>query len=142
MDELAGFRNFILVLLALPALVWLVSRREAQAEGGPSSKEGEHHGRDYYLGFTIGRNLPAEDVDEALRLLRDEAMSFTLASDDGGEKTFVAKRLPATRTRNHDLEAGLLSGLLYRTTQTRFEVDEEHCRERGDPVCTFVAVRG
>lgn len=108
------------------------------------AEEGERraHGRDYHLGTLVGGSVKAEDLEGVLRELRAEDVPFQLVADHGGEKVFLARGLPATATRHHDLEAGLLAGALRAALKQRFDVEEETCRERGDAHCRFVAVKG
>lgn len=142
--DFSGLRGFALMLMLVP-VAYLASARfiHAAFPDGAADEESAH-GRDYYLGFVVGRSVlkNSADVDDLVRFLRRESYHFQLARDDGGEKVFHARNLPLTRVESHELEAGLLSGGLMHATGTRFEVDEERCVARGDSYCRFVAIRG
>ncbi len=137
----APFALLILIAAPIPLIYWWVDT--AVAKRFPSQEGDESaHGRDYYIGFTVGRKLDVRDEDDVIRYLREESMHVQLSRDLGGEKWFVMKGLPTSRHRGHDLEAGLLAGALFHATKERFEVDEERCADKGDGFCKFVAVRG
>ncbi len=125
----------------IPLVLWWLESHFAKYLKDEAGEESAH-GRDYYLGFTIGRRLAVSDVPDVVQYLREESMNIQLNRDLGGEKWFLAKGLPSTREESHELEAGLLAGALFRATKERFEVDEERCSDKGDGFCKFVAVRG
>lgn len=144
LPALDGFRTLVLFALLLP-LVWIaIERHVARLFPDPEAGGETSHGRDYYIGYTVGREVfRGEDVDDVVRLMQRESIGIKIEKDDGGEKVFLARELPATRGKaGHELEAGLLSGALHRSLNTRFEVDEERCVRKGDGYCRFVAIRG
>lgn len=144
LPALDGFRTFVLFALLAP-FVWLALEAQIHRLFPDPEGAGEvSHGREYYIGYTIGREVfRAEDVDELVRQMQRESIGIKIEKDDGGQKVFLARELPPTRGKlGHELEAGLLSGALHRTLSTRFEVDEERCTRKGDGYCRFVAIRG
>lgn len=144
LPALDGFRTFVLLALLAPFAWIALERHVARLLPDPEGEGESSHGRDYYIGYTIGREaFRAEDVHELVRQMQRESLGIRMEKDDGGQKVFLARELPPTRGNlGHELEAGVLSGALHRTLSTRFEVDEERCVRKGDGYCRFVAIRG
>jgi len=136
-----GIRALVTFCLLAPVAIWFAGKYLSKLM--PQEGKGEDgHGRDYYLGFLVGRTVSGEDLDHVLKRLQTEDIPFQLVRDAGGEKVFTSRALPANARHNHEMEAGVLSGALYATLKTRFDVEEERCTERGDGYCKFVAVKG
>lgn len=141
--ELEGVRLLVLALLFVPFAFFILDKQIRRFAPDGTGEEESSHGRDYYMGYTVGRNaLKTADLDDLVRTLRREGVPMQLQHDRGGEKVFVARGLADPRGHSHELEAGVLSGGLFRATGTRYEVDEERCMARGEGYCRFVAIKG